>query len=145
MQAESTEILTKTVVIHFAPNQHDINFMVTKTVDGKVKEVVYDPNADQVVEEISKLSGQYGAARIVIEGHTDSSMKGKGVSADSVKDLARRRADAIKGELVRSFKLDPNQFVTSGVGWDRPADAKDPMNQAKNRRVEIKVYPLEAG
>lgn len=145
VQAESTEILTKTVVIHFAPNQHDIKFMVTKTVDGKTVQVVYDPHADVVVEEISKLAGQYGAARIVIEGHTDSSMKGKGVSGNSVKELARRRADAIKGELVRSFKLDPNQFATSGVGWDRPADPKDPLNQAKNRRVEIKVYPLEAG
>jgi flagellar motor protein MotB len=34
--------------------------------------------------------------------------------------------------------------VTSGVGWDMPADPNDPYNSAKNRRVEIKVYPLEA-
>jgi len=145
VQAESEEILTKTIVVHFAPNQHDINFMVTKTIDGKTVQVVYDPDADAVVEEVSKLAGQYGASRIIIEGHTDSSMKGKGVSGDSVKELARLRADSIKGELVREFKLDPNQFATSGVGWDRPADPKDPFNQAKNRRVEIKVYPLEAG
>jgi NitT/TauT family transport system substrate-binding protein len=145
IQAESEEILTKTVVIHFAPNSWDIDKMVSKSVDGKTIQTEYDPNADAVVEEVSKLAGQYGAARIVIEGHTDSSMKGKGVSADSVKDLARNRADAIKGNLVRDFKLDPNQFATSGVGWDRPADPKDPLNQAKNRRVEIKVYPLEAG
>jgi flagellar motor protein MotB len=29
------------------------------------------------------------------------------------------------------------------MGWDRPADSNDPLNQAKNRRVEIKVYPAE--
>jgi len=145
VQAESEEILTKTVVIHFAPNSWDVTKMVTKTIDGKQVEEVYDPNAATVVEEVSKLAGQYGAARIVIEGHTDSSMKGRGVSPDSVKELARHRADAIKGELVRRFELDPNQFSTSGMGWDRPADPKDPLNQAKNRRVEIKVYPLEAG
>ena len=40
--------------------------------------------------------------------------------------------------------LDANQVSTQGVGWDRPADANDPMNHAKNRRVEVKVYPLEA-
>ena len=39
--------------------------------------------------------------------------------------------------------LDPNQFATAGIGWDRPADASDPNNHARNRRVEIKVYPLE--
>jgi flagellar motor protein MotB len=30
------------------------------------------------------------------------------------------------------------------MGWDRPADASDPDNAAKNRRVEVKVYPAEA-
>ena len=47
--------------------------------------------------------------------------------------------------VLRKFKtLQPNQFLASGMGWDRPADAIDPMNSAKNRRVEVKVYPLEA-
>ena len=56
-----------------------------------------------------------------------------------------RRANAVKQALVRKFKtLQPNQFVTAGMGWDRPADLNDPQNSAKNRRVEIKVYPLEA-
>jgi hypothetical protein len=30
------------------------------------------------------------------------------------------------------------------MGWSVPADPNDPLNQLKNRRVEIKVYPLEA-
>jgi flagellar motor protein MotB len=30
------------------------------------------------------------------------------------------------------------------MGWDRPADPTDADNHAKNRRVEIKVYPAEA-
>jgi flagellar motor protein MotB len=47
---------------------------------------------------------------------------------------------------VRKFPtLQPNQFATSGMAWNRPADPNDPLNHAKNRRVEIKVYPLEAG
>ena len=55
------------------------------------------------------------------------------------------RANAVKEAIVRKFPtLQPNQFSTSGIGWNRPADPNDPLNQAKNRRVEIKVYPLEA-
>jgi outer membrane protein OmpA-like peptidoglycan-associated protein len=115
-----------------------------KDVNGKTVEELYDPNADFVVEEVGKLAGQYGAARVVIEGHTDSSMKGR-TPADVVKELANHRANAVKEALVKKFPtLTPNQFTTSGMGWDRPADASDPGNHAKNRRVEIKVYPAEA-
>jgi len=51
----------------------------------------------------------------------------------------------VKEALVRKFpSLQPNQFSATGLGWDRPADPTDPDNGAKNRRVEIKVYPAEA-
>ena len=35
------------------------------------------------------------------------------------------------------------RMYLEGMGWDRPADVTDEMNHAKNRRVEIKVYPAE--
>src|SRR5882672_2625751 len=76
VRGEKDEILTKTVVIHFFPNSWDLNKKVTRNADGgKEVEELYDPNVSFVVEEIGKLAGQYGAARIVIEGHTDGSMK----------------------------------------------------------------------
>ncbi|MFN0181863.1 MAG: phosphate ABC transporter substrate-binding/OmpA family protein [Gemmatimonadales bacterium] len=144
IQGESDEILTKTVVIHFYPNSWDLKKMVTKTVDGKTVQEFYDPNVDFVVEEIGKLAGQYGAARVVIEGHTDGSMKGT-VPPTLVQELSLNRANAVKESLVRKFPtLQPNQFSAAGKGWDRPADPSDPSNHAKNRRVEIKVYPAEA-
>lgn len=144
IQAESDEILTKTVVIHFYPNSWDLQKVVIKNEGGKDVEVRYDPNADFVVEEVGKLAGQYGAARVVIEGHTDSSMKGR-TPPDVVKELASNRANAVKEALIKAFPtLQANQFSASGVGWDRPADLTDPNNHAKNRRVEIKVYPAEA-
>src|SRR5262245_30557937 len=71
VQGEADEILTKTVVIHFFPNSSDVSKKITRSVDGKDVEELYDPNVNFVVEEIGKLAGQYGAARIVIEGHTD--------------------------------------------------------------------------
>src|SRR5919112_773131 len=146
VQAESDEILTKSIVIQFYPNSDEIEKMITKTVDGKTIEEKYDPNAGFVIEEAGKLAGQFGAARIVIEGHTDASMRNAGgVTAADVQELSLRRANAVKQALVRKFPtLQPNQFTTAGRGWDRPADPSDPNNHAKNRRVEIKVYPLES-
>src|SRR3954468_15113100 len=146
VQAESNEILTKSIVIQFYPNSDDIEKTIEKTVDGKTVQERYDPNAPFVVEEAGKLAGQFGAARIVIEGHTDASMKNSGsVTAADVQELSLRRANSVKQALLRKFpSLQPNQFTTVGKGWDRPADPNDANNNAKNRRVEIKVYPIEA-
>jgi NitT/TauT family transport system substrate-binding protein len=146
VQAESDEILTKTIVIQFFPNSDEIEKTITRTADGKTKEELYDPNVPFVLEEAGKLAGQFGAARIVLEGHTDASMRNSGsVTAADVQELSLRRANAVKQALIRKFPtLQPNQFTTAGRGWDRPADPNDPVNHAKNRRVEIKVYPLEA-
>jgi NitT/TauT family transport system substrate-binding protein len=144
IQGEKNEILTKTVVIHFFPNSWDINKKVTRSLDGKEVEELYDPNVGFVVEEIGKLAGQYGAARVVIEGHTDGSMRGT-VPKSLVQELSLNRANAVKEAIVRRFaSLQPNQFAASGIAWDRPADSADPENHAKNRRVEVKVYPAEA-
>jgi NitT/TauT family transport system substrate-binding protein len=144
IQGEKDEILTKTVVIHFFPNSWDLNKKVTRNSDGKEIEELYDPNVGFIVEEVAKLAGQYGAARIVIEGHADGSMKGQ-VPKSLVQELSLNRANAVKESILRKFpSLQPNQFAASGVGWDRPADPADPDNGAKNRRVEIKVYPAEA-
>ena len=142
IQGESEEILTKTIVIHFFPNSWDLNKKVTKE-NGK--EEAYDPNVGFVIDEVGKLAGQFGAARIVVEGHSDSSMKGR-VPESDVEQLSLNRANAVKEAIVRKFpSLQANQFSAAGLGWTRPADPADPLNQAKNRRVEIKVYPLEAG
>jgi NitT/TauT family transport system substrate-binding protein len=144
VQAESPEILTKTIVIQFASNDYDIEKKVEKDVGGKLVQELYDPKIPLVLKEVGKLAGTYGAARIVIEGHTDATMKGR-TDEGLVKELAQNRANSVKQGLIRMFPtLQPNQFSVAGVGWDRPFDADDPLNHAKNRRVEIKVYPAES-
>ncbi len=140
--AESDEILTNTIVIHFYPNSWDINKKITRDVNGKVVEELYDPNVSNVLDEVAKLAGAFGAARIVIEGHTDNSMQGR-IDDALVKELSLNRANAVKESLVNKFKMDINRFAAAGIGWDRPADTNDRRNHAKNRRVEIKVYSAE--
>ncbi len=135
-------ILTKTVVINFFPNSFDIWKKVAAQSGGG--EVYYDGKVEYTIEEIAKLAGQFGAARIVISGHTDTSMKGQADPQD-VKSLSEKRAASVKEGLLKRFpKLDPNQITVTGVGWDRPADDKDPDNHQKNRRVEVRVVPAEA-
>ena len=143
IEAESDEILKNTVVIHFFPNSWDLHKKVVHREGDKDVEELYDPNVDLVLAGIATLVGQFGAARIVLEGHTDSSLRGSAPEA-LVKELSNNRANAVKEAVLAKFKeLDPNQFVAIGRGWDFPADKDDPDNQTKNRRVEIKVYSAE--
>jgi NitT/TauT family transport system substrate-binding protein len=133
-------ILTNTIYIRFFPNSWDLHKRITRKVDGKDVEELYDPTVDLALEQIAQLAGQFAASRIVIEGHTDSSMKGT-VPEGLVKELSMNRANAVKEGLLQKYKnLDPNRFAVEGVGWDRPAD---PNDQAKNRRVEVVVYTAE--
>lgn len=142
--AESDEVLTNTVIIHFAANNHNLaHKVIRKNADGEDVEELYDPNVDFVLGEIAKLVSQFGAARVVIEGHTDASMQSVLPDDSLVKELSGNRANSVKQALVEEFQLDPNQLNSAGIGWDRPADAQDPGNHAKNRRVEIRVFSAE--
>jgi NitT/TauT family transport system substrate-binding protein len=142
IHAESDEILTNTIVIQFFPNSWDLHKKITKDENGTTTEVLYDPNVDNVLDEVAKLAGQFGAARIVVEGHTDSSRRGQ-IPDSLVKELSLNRANAVREALVNKYNMDANRFAAAGWGWDRPADPNDPDNQAKNRRVEIKVFSAE--
>lgn len=143
VKAEGSEILTKVITLHFFPNSWDLRKKVTVRENGHDVEKLYETNLDPVLQEVAQLATQYGAANIVIEGHSDASMKGQ-VSPQLVKELSNNRAAAVKTELLQKFpNFNPNQFSTEGIGWDRPFDPEDPNNHAKNRRVEIKVISLE--
>jgi NitT/TauT family transport system substrate-binding protein len=132
-EAETSEILSKSVIISFPPN-------------GTVLDSGYDASIPQTLEEIGKLAGSFGNAYIVIEGNTDGSRKGI-VPADMVRQLSYERADSVRKAILAKYKFDPNKFKVVGNGWDNPApgmtDASNPEHNKKNRRVEVKVFPLE--
>ena len=143
IKAEGSEILTKVVTLHFYPNSWDLRKTITVRENGQDVVKPYEPGVDAVLEEVGQLAGQYGAANIIVEGHTDASMRGQ-VSPQMVKELSSNRAAAVKTELLKKFpQFNSNQFSTDGVGWERPFDPNDPNNHALNRRVEIKVIALE--
>ena len=132
-EADANDILTKSVIITFEPNLAVLN-------------PNYDGTIPATMEEIGKLAGTFGNAYIVIEGNTDGSRKGV-VPADLVRQLSYDRADAVRKAILNKYKFDPNKFKVVGNGWDNPVpgmtDASNVEHNKKNRRVEVKVFPLE--
>ncbi|MCX5796777.1 MAG: ABC transporter substrate-binding protein [Elusimicrobia bacterium] len=137
MKLESQPILTKSVMITFAPNSWNL--------DSK-----YDSNISNVIEEVGQLAGKFAAARVVIEGNVDTSRKiefqreGPRVFQEmslAVQELSERRAESVKTALAAKYKFPQNKLAVIGNGWDNPMSLTD---HTKNRRVEIKVYPPEA-
>jgi NitT/TauT family transport system substrate-binding protein len=133
-EAGAGQILTKAVMISFEPNKYVLN-------------PEYDNTIPATLEEIGKLSGRFGNAYIIIEGNTDASRRGI-VPSDLVRQLSYDRADSVRKAIMDKYKFDPNKFKVVGNGWDNPLpNCTDPSNaehNKKNRRVEVKVFPLEA-
>lgn len=71
---------------------------------------------------------------VVIEGHTDDSG-----AASFNKQLSKKRAEAVKAELVASG-IQPGKITTEGYGEAHPvADNSTRAGRAENRRVVVKV------
>jgi NitT/TauT family transport system substrate-binding protein len=142
VQAEAP-ILTQTIRINFYPNSANIYEPRHDETGAAIPNTLYDPTVEATLEKVGRLAGQYERAVIAVVGHTDSSMRGRGVRIEDVKRLSLDRAHAVTKALTAKFKFDPNKFVVEGLGWDIPADLDEPQNHAFNRRVEISVYPPE--
>jgi outer membrane protein OmpA-like peptidoglycan-associated protein len=140
IEGENDVILSNSISIHFFPNSWDLRKKITKNENGKDIETQYDPNVDIVLKDAAGLAAQFGAARVVIEGHTDASMRGKLPDDSVVKRLSQERANSVRSEMIEKFKIEPGRISAIGYGWDRPADEG---NDAKNRRVEVKIYTAE--
>ncbi len=143
VNAESP-ILTQTIRINFFPNSSNLYEPQHDETNRPVANTLYDPTVTATLEKVGRLAGQYERAVIAVVGHTDSSMKGRGVQFESVRELSLDRAEAVRKALIDKYGFDPNKFVVEGKGWNEPADASDPDNHALNRRVEVSVYPPEA-
>jgi ABC-type nitrate/sulfonate/bicarbonate transport system substrate-binding protein len=136
--------LTQSVRISFYPNS--VNpYEPARDENGKERMgKLYDPNVSATLDQVMWLSDQFSRAVILIEGHADSSMRGR-LPAQTARKLSLSRAEAIQHALMEKFRLDPNKFRidVKGRGWAVPADLNNPENRMLNRRVEISVIPME--
>lgn len=134
LEADEKQILTTPIMISFPAGRWNLD-------------TNYDSSIVAAIDKIGEIAGNFGNAYVVIEGNTDASMRGV-VPADAIKKLSMDRADSVKKAILEKYpKFDPNKFRVVGNGWDNPlAGCTDPTNKdqnKRNRRTEIKVFPLE--
>ena len=136
IRAESPEILTNTVVIHFAPNDWDLHKKKDNGIAVRPQRRQRARRRGQTRRHVRRGAGDH-------RGPHRRSMKNQ-VPAELVKTLSMNRAAAVRDALAEKYPTStPAGFYVDGLGWDRPADPQDPFDHGKNRRVEIKVYPAE--
>jgi outer membrane protein OmpA-like peptidoglycan-associated protein len=99
------------------------------------------PEAEQTLDKVGTVIGQFPEGKVLIEGHTDS----KG-SPDINLELSKRRAEAVKDWLVKKKGVPESVITSRGFGETKPVapdknpDGSDnPQGRQQNRRVEITV------
>lgn len=93
------------------------------------------PEATAVLEELAEEINGYGQAKIVLEGHTDSS----GATAHN-QQLSEARAAAVGRFLVKNG-VAASAINTLGKGESQPITPNDTEeNRARNRRVEALIF-----
>jgi outer membrane protein OmpA-like peptidoglycan-associated protein len=122
------------------PGVEPIGAALSKHCRAEVHGIYFDfnqatlrPESDQTLEEIAEALRKNADWTVRIEGHTDSIGGGAYNLA-----LSRRRADAVKGELVTRYGIAASRLTTDGFGATRPKEDNSTLEgRARNRRVEL--------
>jgi len=90
------------------------------------------PESINVIKEVAAALQKQPELKLRIEGHTDST----GDAAGNL-DLSKRRAESVKGSLVK-LGISADRLTTDGFGQTKPMAPNDtPQGRAENRRVEF--------
>jgi outer membrane protein OmpA-like peptidoglycan-associated protein len=110
--------------------------------DGKfvTSGILFDVNSDKikqqsygVLKDIANVLSENASINVKIVGHTDTD----GNAADNL-SLSKRRAEAVKAALIKSFGIDASRLQTDGKGASEPiASNSTTEGKANNRRVEF--------
>jgi chemotaxis protein MotB len=99
-------------------------------------------NADgyRIIDEVAgAVTRSYPRQRIIVEGHTDDSHAGNPSAAHL---LTSAQAQAVFTQLIQRGRLPARQLSILAMGENHPlASNATPAGKAKNRRIEVVVYP----
>lgn len=102
----------------------------------------YQLNGDgtKLVDDVAAAILQaYPRQRIIVEGHTDDSLTANPTAAHG---LSGAQAQAVFQQLVARNRFPANQLSIVAMGANHPRVSNaTPTGKAKNRRVEIAIYP----
>jgi flagellar motor protein MotB len=98
-----------------------------------VNKDIVKPESYGTLKEISAILNEVPDVKVKIVGHTDADG-----DDNKNKDLSKRRAAAVKAELVKTFGVNTDRLEIDGMGESQPVAPNDtPVNKALNRRVEF--------
>jgi outer membrane protein OmpA-like peptidoglycan-associated protein len=91
------------------------------------------PESTPVFKEIADVMQRHTDWKLAVGGHTDN------IGGDTYNlPLSKRRAAAVKQELVTHYGIAADRLTTDGYGASRPVDRNDTLEgRARNRRVEL--------
>jgi chemotaxis protein MotB len=94
----------------------------------------------RILDEVAAaIQRTYPRQRVVIEAHTDDSLAANPTAAHL---LTAAQAQAVFAQLVQRGRLPPRQLSVLAMGDNHPlASNATPAGKAKNRRIEIVIYP----
>lgn len=90
---------------------------------------------DKIENQLGQLSVEFAGMKVRIEGNTDNVG-----GADMNRELSKKRAKAVADFLVKTYNFDPDRFIITGNGPDKPvADNNTEEGRAANRRTEFQL------
>jgi outer membrane protein OmpA-like peptidoglycan-associated protein len=91
------------------------------------------PESYGSLKDIADVLTENGSVKVKIIGHTDSDG-----DASLNLTLSKKRAEAVKDALAKTFGIDASRITTDGQGAGQPvASNSTPEGKAQNRRVEF--------
>lgn len=104
------------------------------------------PEGREILKKIAASLKEAADKMIIIEGHTDTiPIKGPLVEKYPTNwELSTARAVSVVRYLSEKAGMDPKRLQAAGLGEHHPvADNATKEGRAKNRRIEIRITPLE--
>jgi flagellar motor protein MotB len=107
--------------------------LVTYGIYFDVNKDVVKPESYGTLKGIADVLKENPDVKVKIVGHTDSD----GADAANL-ELSKKRGEAVKNELIKTFGIDASRLESDGMGETKPVAPNDtPANKALNRRVEF--------
>ncbi len=96
-----------------------------------------EPGAAPLLERLAEALALYPSARVVVEGHTDST----GDSATNQR-LSQQRAETVREQLIGKLPVPAGRLAAIGYGDSRPvAGNADEAGRSQNRRIDLVISP----
>ncbi|KTF70368.1 OmpA family protein [Sphingomonas sp. HT-1] len=117
----------------------DLVLRMPSNVTFDTNQTAIQPQFRSTLDQVADVLREYNQTLLDIYGHTDSQ------GSDSYnQDLSERRARSV-ADYLSTRGVDGRRIATRGFGETQPIASNDTAEgRAQNRRVEVKIVPIEA-